>query len=88
MNLRKAYEGRVASWEATTTVALSPKYLQSKPRFFLGAVAEEGVTTILNPRHLILSFIHPLMHLMLTMPPMCHAMCKMLKIEKLRPLWS
>lgn len=76
---RRGYEGRETSWKAIKIVPLSPRCLQKKPCFFLGSVTEEGVTAVLNPRHLV----HPTIHscsLCLRMPPMCHATCKILKI--------
>lgn len=76
---RRGYEGRETSWKAIKIVPLSPGCLQKKPCFFLGSVTKEGVTAVLNPRHLIPPTIHSC-SLCLRMPPMCHATCKILKI--------
>lgn len=48
----------MASWESSATIPLRPRCLQNKPHFFLGAVAEDRVATIVNPRYFIHSFMH------------------------------
>lgn len=61
--VRKTFEGRGSTCKAIASKPANKlRYLQNKPHFFLGAVAEEGATTTLNPRHLIHSYIHSFIH--------------------------